>query len=481
MKIPSICLPFLLSIAVAAQVSGDQPKNVLLLIADDMNTWVLGDENRYAGKTISPNLKALAASGVNFAHAYSASPVCSPSRTAILSGMAPWVTGHYQNALDVTMSEPLNNQAITFPGLFKKAGYSTFSYGKIAHGWDQKEYWDENVGHKRDKAPPGAPLTPAGRGENDWGLTHLDESEMNTTLLANMAIAQLEKEHDKPFLLTVGSFLPHMPWYVPQKYLDMFPIEEVTTPPTLEGDLDDVPERGKVMAGGKTWFVEKIMQHGIHKEGVQAYLATIAYVDYQMGRILDALEKSPYADNTIVIFMSDHGFHLAEKGHWQKGTLWEEATHSMFMIKAPGVSKAGGVSERFVSLLDLYPTLAELCDLDAPDYLDGRSLVPLLKDPAAAWESTAISTLSKSSMDEPDRAYLSIRNELGRYINYQDGQEEFYDKTKDPNEWHNQIDNPEYASVIEKMRAALPQDFVPPLEDIRLRKALEKKRAQEKK
>jgi len=246
-----------------------------------------------------------------------------------------------------------------------------------------------------------------------------------------------------------------MPWYVPKKYFDMFPLDEVSIPPMLEGDLDDVPELGVELTLGKSKFVDAIFEHGLHKEGVQGYLATTAYADAQLGRVLDALDKSPYRDNTIVVFLTDHGFHCGEKHHWQKATLWEEATHCLLMFRAPGVTPAEGAPcERFVSLLDVYPTLAELCDLDPPAYLDGRSLVPLLKNPKAPWQSTAITGLT--SKGGPWYPYLTIRNEQGCYIRYKEGQEEFYDTTKDPHEWTNQIDNPDYAPVIEKLRAAIP-------------------------
>ena len=368
--------------------------------------------------------------------------------------MAPWKSGHYHNTPGSSSSEPLN-KALSLAGSFKKAGYSTAGYGKITHGWDQKENWDEKIGHKRDPAPPGAPLISVGRGEQDWGPIHLGEEDMNDTYNVNNAIKQLNKKHDKPFFIACGTFNPHMPWYVPQKYFDMFPLEDITLPDLKENDLVDVPELGIELTSGKSKFVESVIAAGLHKEGVRAYLATIAYVDAQFGRLLDALDKSPYKDNTIVVFISDHGFHLGEKNHWQKATLWEEGTHVNLMFRVPGVTPEGEISKRFVSLLDLYPTLAELCGLDAPDYLDGRSLLPLLKDPDAEWESTAITGLT--SKQGPNwLPYISIRNEMGRYIRYTDGQEEFYDSNKDPHEWTNQIDNPNYADIIEKLRNAVP-------------------------
>jgi len=427
--------------------------NVLFLVADDMNTWLLDDPNRYDGKVVAPNLRALAESGVNFRHAYTAAPVCCPSRTAFFSGVSPWKSGVYHNAQQTDQSKPLG-QALSLAGMFHKAGYSTAGYGKITHGWDQKGHWDEKIGHKRDPAPPGAPLTPVGRGEQDWGPIHLAEEDMNDTSNVDAAIRQLQRKHDRPFFIACGTFNPHMPWYVPKKYFDMFPLDEVTTPKMLPNDLDDVPPLGRALTKGKSRFVDSILEHGLHGNAVRGYLATTAYVDAQLGRLLDALNKSPYRDNTIVVFLSDHGFHLGEKHHWQKATLWEEATHCLLMIRAPGVSAGGVACERFVSLQDVYPTLAELCGITPPSYLDGRSLVSLLEDPKAAWKSTAITCLSDKG--KPLQGYVTVRNKTGRYVRYAQGQEEFYDASTDPREWTNQIDNPKYARLIERLRALAP-------------------------
>ncbi|MEO1527645.1 MAG: sulfatase [Planctomycetota bacterium] len=427
--------------------------NVLFLVADDLNSWLLEDADRYAGKVVAPNLQRLAASGVNFKRAYTAAPVCSPSRTAFFSGVSPWHSGHYHNALQVQQSKALDD-AVSLAGSFRNAGYTTAGFGKITHGWDQKEHWDTKQGHKRDPAPPGAPLTPIGRGEQDWGPIHLAEAEMNDTGNADAAIAQLRKRHDKPFFIALGTFNPHMPWYVPQKYFDMFPMDEVVTPKLLENDLDDVPPLGVAVTAGKSRFVDSVLNEGLHRDAVQAYLATTAYVDAQFGRVLDALDESPHKDDTIVVFLSDHGFHLGEKHHWQKATLWEEATHCLLMFRVPGVTRAGGVSQRFVSLQDIYPTLVELCGLDGPSSLYGRSLVPLLKEPDAPWDSTAITCLSDKA--RPEQGYVTIRNEVGRYIRYDQGHEEFYDTSQDPREWTNQINNPKYAANIKELKDAVP-------------------------
>lgn len=438
--------------------------NVLFLVADDMNSWPLGDPMRYKGKVVAPNIDRLAKSGVNFTRAYTAAPVCSPSRTALFSGVSPWKTGHYHNALQVDESKSLE-QALSIAGMFKKAGYGTASFGKITHGWDQKEHWDVHLGHKRDPAPPGSPLTVVGRGEQDWGPIHLPEDKMNDSKNADAAIAYLNRQHDKPFFIAYGTFNPHMPWYVPQKYFDMFPISEIEAPELKKDDLDDIPQLGKALTDGKSRFVDAVLGHGLHKEAVQAYLATIAYADAQIGRVLDALDASIYRENTVVVLLTDHGFHLGEKHHWQKATLWEEATHSLLMIRVPGITPNGQTSDRFVSLQDIYPTLAEVCGLEAPSYIDGKSLEPLLKDPKAPWQSTSVTCLSGDS----SQGYITIRNDQGRYIRYGDGQEEFYDSSRDPHEWTNEIDNPDFAATIESLRNAMPglTEMATPLPHVR--------------
>jgi arylsulfatase A-like enzyme len=446
-----------------------------------LNSWLLEDAERYAGKVVAPNLRGLSASGVNFTRAYTAAPVCSPSRTAFFSGVAPWKSGIYNNAQTISTSEVINKDAVlSLAGLFKKNGYGTFGYGKITHGWDQKENWDVKVGHKRDPAPPGAPLAGLSGGEQDWGIIHLTEEQMNDTGGADKAIAVLEQQHDKPFFLAYGSFNPHMPWYVPQKYFDMYPLDQIVLPELKEDDLDDLPPLAKAVSDGIGSFADKVIKAGKHKEAVQAYLATTTYVDTQIGRVLDALEKSPYKENTIVVFLTDHGFHMGEKHHWQKTTLWEEGTHVLLMFRAPGVTEAGGVSERFVSLMDIYPTLAELCGLTPPAYIDGRSLVPLLKDPKAPWESTAITGLCDKT--KTDMAYISIRHELGRYTRYGADQEEFYDASRDPHEWTNQIDNPKYATTVERLRALVPSfaEAAHPLPSALTKKRRESRRAKTK-
>ena len=438
-----LCLPFF-----CTQVSAAEERmNVLVLIADDLNTWTLEKPERYSGKVIAPNLQALGDSGVVFRNAYSASPFCVPSRTSLWSGVSPHKSGVYHNQTNVAGSAALKTATSLFE-VFNKAGYSMYGYGKITHGWRGEDIWDDKQGHKRDPRPPGSPIQSVGKGEQDWGPIHIAEKEMNDTGGADKTIAILEQEHEKPFFLTYGTFNPHMAWFVPQKYFDMFPLDEVKTPELNPNDFDDIPPLANEVVGGKRKFTQSVLKAGLHKAAVQAYLATTAYVDAQHGRVLDALEKSPYKDNTIVVFLSDHGFHLAEKDHWQKGTLWEEATNSMLMFRVPGVTSSGGITKRCVSLQDLYPTLLDLCNLKRPAHVDGKSLVPILQNPQVDWPSTAISYLYDQ--------YAGIRTEKFRYIRYKEGQQELYDIERDPHEWKNQANNPEYAKVIRELNSRLP-------------------------
>ncbi len=429
--------------------------NVLFLCIDDLNTWLLSDPARYTGKVIAPSILKLASEGVLFKKAYTASPKCSPSRTAVLSGVAPWKSGIYQNAQNISES-PALKKAIPLPLHFKNQGYSIVSAGKVSHGYDIRHLWDKRLPHKRDPAPPNAPLSPIGRGEKDWGTTHLKESEMNDSKYADFAITELKRKHDKPFFIACGLFHPHYPWYVPQKYLDLYPLDKIVLPKLKEDDLEDIPEEGIGLANPSTH--EKIIRAKEYKKALQGYLASTTYADAQIGRILAALEESPHKENTIVIFWSDHGFHLGEKKHWAKSTLWEEATHSNLIVKVPGLTQPKQVCNRLVSLLDIYPTLVELCDLPSLSQFDGNSLVPLLKDPIATWDKPAITGfLDMWKLD----VHLTVRTENFRYIRYGRGGQEFYHRKNDPHEWVNQIDNPKYKIEIQRHIDLLPKTAEP--------------------
>lgn len=427
-------------------------KNVLFLVVDDLNTWLLDDPNRYTGKVIAPNLSRLARSGVVFTQAFAPSTKCSPSRTAFLSGVAPWKSGVTENGLVVDGSPALEGKT-SLPEWFERHGYFTASFGKISHGYNIRDVWDARTPHKRDPVPPGAMLNGMSKrvNENDWGPIHLDESHMNDTTYANLAIEQLGRTHDTPFFVACGVFHPHLPWYVPKKYLDRYPLDTIEAPPVNPDDPDDIPEAGRKLIKGT---YQKVVDAGQYKRALQGYLASTTYADAQMGRVLDALEKSPYRDNTIVVLISDHGFHLGEKTHWTKGTLWEEATHCLLMVRAPGVTRPKQTCARTVSLLDIYPTLVDLTGLPEPDHLDGHSLVPQLKDPQAPRAQPAISTY---------QTHISVRTQRYRYIRYGDGSDELYDRSEDPREWKNLASNPKCSDLKKRLAGYLPkpEDMAP--------------------
>ncbi len=429
--------------------TSERPPNVLLLIVDDLNTLLLGDASRYAGKVIAPNITCLADSGVNFTRNFAAAPKCEPSRTAFLSGVVPWKSGVYDNGYDVNSSPGLIN-ATSLPAYFRQHGYYVASYGKVSHGWNMGEL-DDLSNHRRDPIPPDAPLNGYSKDkkgkvtENDWGPNHLPESEMDDTKRANQAIAQLKQKHDKPFFIACGLFHPHMPAYAPQKYFDLYPMASIQLPPTIPNDLDDVPPLGQELA--HTSAFREIAAHHQWKNAIQGYLASTSYADAQIGRILEALANSPHKDNTIVVLITDNGFHIGEKEHWQKSTLWEEATHVQMMFRVPGLTRPHQVCNRIVSLMDVYPTLVELAGLPAPSRNDGHSLVPLLKDCKTPWNFPALSAYQSN---------MSVRTDGYRLIRYKDGTTEFYDEAKDPHEWTNQTKNPEYAEMQRKLAAFLP-------------------------
>ena len=260
--------------------------------------------------------------------------------------------------------------------------------------------------------------------------------------------SQLAKRHDKPLFLACGLYRPHLPWFVPQKYFDMFPVDKIELPSVKADDLDDVPPIGKAMAKPDGDH-KKVIEHNQWKKAVQGYLASISFSDAMLGRLLDAFDKSPYAKDTIVMLWSDHGWHLGEKLHWRKFSLWEEATHNVFMVSAPGVTKAGGRCSRTVSLLDVYPTLLDLCSLPAKKGLEGKSLLPLLKNPTAGWSRPAVTTFRQGNH--------SVRSEKWRYIRYKDWTEELYDHEKDPMEWTNLAGNPESVPVKKELAKWLPK------------------------
>jgi len=423
-----------LGAAASPVTRGGRRMNVLFIAADDLNHWV-GHLGRNP-QTKTPNIDRLAKMGVTFTRANCAAPVCNPSRAALMSGLRPSTTGIYDNGQDW---KPVIPKEQTLTTQFLKAGYEVFGAGKIYHSSDHRpgewtDYLEERGGNLRRH--PDAKDDGVG-GIKFYPLANEDE-DLPDYKSVSYGIQKLNEKHDKPFFLAVGLHKPHMPFAVPKKYFDMFPLETIQLPPHRDDDLDDVPAAGVRMARPQGDHAA-IVKSGRWKDAVQAYLATIAFCDAQVGRLIDALQESAYRDNTIVCFWGDHGWHLGEKLHWRKFALWEEAARTVFVWSVPGVTKPGGVCERPVDFMSIYPTLCDLAGLPTPAHVEGVSIRSLLEDPKAKWDRAAVTTFHKDNH--------SIRSETWRYIRYADGGEELYNHDSDPYEWTNLAKDPQYASV----------------------------------
>lgn len=452
----TITMHWLLALVVVGAAAGFAPAadtpakpNVLFIAVDDLNHWV-GHLGRNA-QTKTPNIDRLAKRGVTFTRAYCAAPVCNPSRAALMSGLRPGSTGVYDNGQDW---KPVIAADKTLTTRFLNAGYNVYGSGKIYHANAHRpgEWTAYRVGGKQKATPH-----PEAKNDGVGGIKFqplTDDSKLPDEDIVNYGIEQLLAKHDKPFFLAVGLHKPHMPWNVPKKYYDRFPLKSIQLPPTQEDDLKDVPPAGRKMA--KPDGDHAAMLHsGRWKEAVQAYLAAIAYCDAQIGRLLDAYDQSPYKENTIIVFWSDHGWHLGEKEHWRKFALWEEATRMPLIWVAPAVTKAGEVCDRTVDLMSIYPTLCSLCGIDKPKHLEGEDIKPLLVDPKANWDKPAITTFHRNNH--------AIRTAKWRYIRYADGGEELYDHDADEYEWSNLAKDAKYADVKKTLMKLLPTTNKPEL------------------
>ena len=442
--------------------------NVLFLAVDDMKDWVncLGG---YEGTVHTPNIDRLAARGMLFTNAHCASPKCAPSRAAIMTGLRASTSGLYGNGHWWLPNLP---EVRTIPVHFRTHGYRVAGAGKIFHhtaGNNPPSQWDDYLPLRfRDDPwfrgvksnypwsvsgpnPPGFPFSrvPGLGHENDWGSLGMPEADYDDTRTADYAVHFLGQSNQAPFFLACGLFRPHLPWYVPQAYFDRYALASVVLPRVKPDDLDDLPTGGRALAVARRGDLEAVKRAGRYKEAVRAYLASITYADAQLGRVLDALDARADVKNTVIVLWSDHGWHLGEKGHWHKSTLWEEATRVPLVIVAPGLRP--GTCSRPVSLVDLFPTLNALCGLPAIDAHDGQSLLPLLRNPEQAWDRPALI--------EYNRGNAAVRSERHRYIRYRDGGEELYDLEVDPYEWTNLASSPAHAHVKAALAASLPQSW----------------------
>jgi arylsulfatase A-like enzyme len=450
--------------------SGDRP-NIVFFSFDDLNDWInpLG-----YNQAITPNLNRLAESGIVFTNAHAPGVYCAPSRTAIFSGLQASTTGCYTDEIFFYDYPDL----VSLQMAFKQGGYNTWGAGKLFHhragfvdlrGWNEffarsseiKELGYEMGSRGSDMPYPDPfPYSPyyrktgkdfIGGGFLEWGpIPDSLEDQMIAVQRTKWVCDLLRQSHDSPFFIGLGLYIPHYPNYAPQKYFDMYDLSQIQVPYLKKDDLDDLPEGIRnQMTNRRKMHLEVLEDIDAYRDAVRAYLAATSYADAMLGRVLDAIEEGGHADNTIVIVWSDQGYHLGEKGQWGKHTLWKHTTRVPLIIAGkdvPGNSRVNAT----VGLIDLYPTLIDLCRLPEQHAMDGISLAPVLKDPGSAVDRDLL-------IPYIEPGAFAVVNENWRYIHYHDNSEELYNVKADPDEWYNLADDVKYRAVIEELRRSVPE------------------------
>lgn len=453
-----------------------QKPNVLFIAVDDMNDWA-GFLDGHPGMEIhTPNIDRLAASSMIFTNAHTPAPACAPTRAAILTGVHHARSGaehvYWGDGPKWREFEALKDVE-TLEQFFKNRGYKTLGAGKIYHSqappWAptsqiEPANWDfyypsSYISHPFQIRAPQEVIYPpdvdnesrpggGARGWWTWGPIPVPDEKMADYHVVDWARYQLSLEHDKPFFLAVGMWKPHDPWEVPQKYFDMYPLEDIVLPVYKEDDLEDAFDHGR------RWIQKWVVDNQQWEKVIQSYAASITFSDAMVGRLLEAFEESDYAENTIVVLWSDHGMHMGEKENIEKFTLWERSTRVPLIISAPGLTGAGVRCDQPVSLMDLYPTLVDLAGFDRPSHLDGNSLVPQIKDPDR--ETSPVITSYRFGWAKEPIIGHTVRSMRYRYIYYPEiNLEELYDHETDPNEWNNAAYKEANREIIDEHRKAL--------------------------
>lgn len=454
---------FLSACGFKAKEKTSQP-NVILIVADDLNSAAFTNVRQ---QVKTPRIDKFRASAITFTNAYCQAPLCIPSRASMFTGIYPHRSGVYLNGGDPwNQSEPLI-KAETLPELFKRSGYTTFGRGKIYHkplgdgrlerNFDNRPIYEGGFGPFPDKAH--RVHAEKDKFKKFWGVQAFADSLFPDIQNTNAAIEFLTQSHDTPFFMTLGLWRPHTPFTAPQRFFDMYNPEKIEIPKGyLANDIEDIPQAGLDLLDPFGRFEvcgeenKKNWKHFLH-----GYLACTSFADWNLGRVVEALDNSKHADNTIIIFLSDNGFHCGTKNHWEKNTLWEQSARTPVCIRMPKTSAKGTTIRSMVQLLDLFPSLVDLCDLETPiQQLEGASLRPFLEDSAFTWERPAISSIGKD--------FVSIRTQNFRFIQYPDLTYELYDHTKDTYEWHNLSGNPDYKEIIEAHKKLVPLSFADELE-----------------
>jgi len=441
-------------ITTVCQAANKRP-DVLFIAIDDMNDWTTLFDKDNPIKT--PNLERLAKRGMFFNKAYCASPACCPSRAAIMTGIRPHNSGVYDNNNAWAKIMP---NAITLSRYFAQNGYETYGAGKIFHHGRSGADIAGKPSFEKFKKMLAARKPKGGKNHNgytsgnlskiwfDWGQHDQKLIDLDTVEWCEQA---MDTRQEKPRFLAAGIFKPHLPFYADAETFKKYPFNDTVMPEMPDNDLDDVSPMAIKMAHREHFIYSDVIMDpedrpGSLKKMVQCYQASADFADQMVGRLLDKLDETGKADNTIIILWADHGYHLGDKESCVKFTLWEKANHVPFIIVAPGVTKPGTVCTKPVSLVDIYPTLVELAGLPAAK-VDGKSLVPLLRDPVQDWHP-ALMTMGKGNH--------AIRSDRWRYIRYKEGSQELYDHSKDPWEWTNLATQSKYADVIAEHKKWLP-------------------------
>ncbi len=453
----------------------DDKPNVLFIAIDDMNGNINLLDTTYHIRT--PNLERIAERGILFTNAFCNSPACNPSRASILSGLYPSSTGIYGNQTDWRAAIP---HAITLPEYFKQNGYRVIGAGKIYHHQMNHAFHDDDAFDEFLKLPPypdepppeklnGLPVWIGGDRDGtptsipfDWGARVYDKDHQHPDIRSVDWLIKKLDSVESPFFMGAGIFRPHMPTYVPQEYFDMYPIDSLVLPKLRKDDLEDLPKGAlEILEKGKP-FIYNTIRRGSpdgkdkYKEALQAYYASCTFADAQIGRLLNALNKSKHAENTIVVIWSDHGYHLGEKQHWEKFVLWDKAARIPMIIAGPGIRKGGRVSIP-VSLIDIYPTLNELSGLPEKNDLEGNSLVKLMNGEKTDHPPVRLTYGYKNH---------AVRSQQWKYIRYHDGTEELYNIKEDPHEWENLAEISSYDRIKDSLTHYLPTRNKLPVPDI---------------
>lgn len=477
MRLPLLLVGVIVALlARQSNVVGVEPQspNVLFIISDDLNAD-LGCYGHPLAKT--PNIDRLAARGVRFEHAYCNYPLCGPSRNSMLTGLYPNSNGILRNSEIFRQTIPAH---VSLPQAFRHAGYLTARMGKLYHysvpssvgtdGHDDPASWEQEYNPAGvdllEEEPEIFTLVPGNFGSVlSWHASANSDEHHTDGMLAHEADWFLERcarQAQRPFFLAVGFFRPHTPFVAPKvPYFDWFPERDM--PVATHSESDDAGIPPPALSSRKP--EEKLLTDQLRREAVQAYYASISFMDAQVGHVLDSLQRHGLAENTIVVFTSDHGYHLGEHGLWKKQSLFEESARVPLIVAGPGVGQAGGVAPSPVALVDLYPTLTELCAVKAPDNLQGQSLAPLLNDPSTSGRGWALTQVVRgrraggAARQADSTTGYSLRTQRWRYTEWNEGANgrQLYDHQSDPKEANNLVADPARAETVRQLSVQLKQ------------------------